>query len=111
MSLLKSRGVRSPVRFLTQEVGGGEKAAALATQAHDLMAERPNIKIQVAGLADRLHDRYILSADSLLIIGPGIKDLGGRESLVLLMNNSVAEDIVTTLRQSFELRWRSAAPI
>lgn len=96
------------VRFLTAEVGGGEKATAIQTQAKELMREHPNLEIRLATSGADFHDRYVISKDSLLLVGAGFKDLGKRESFVVLIRRDSASDLVKGLEESYAKRWSAA---
>jgi hypothetical protein len=53
-----------------------------------------------------LHDRYILSDNAFIIIGQGIKDLGNKESLILVVDDRFGKDTRKALERSFLDRWQ-----
>jgi hypothetical protein len=53
-----------------------------------------------------LHDRYILAEDSFVVIGQGIKDLGNKESLVLVLDDRFGKDTRKELEKAFWGRWQ-----
>lgn len=53
-----------------------------------------------------LHDRYILAEDSFIVIGQGIKDLGNKESLVLVLDDRFGKDTRKELENAFWRRWQ-----
>lgn len=55
---------------------------------------------------NELHDRYILADDSFVIIGHGIKDLGNKESLVLVVDDRFGRDTRKELEKAFWRRWQ-----
>lgn len=55
---------------------------------------------------DELHDRYILADDAFVIIGHGIKDLGNKESLVLVIDDSIGRGVRKELEKAFWRRWQ-----
>ncbi len=52
-----------------------------------------------------LHDRYILCENSFLLMGQGIKDIGNKESLVLLIDDRFGKEIRKELEKTFDSRW------
>ncbi len=48
-----------------------------------------------------IHDRYILADDSFVIVGHGIKDIGNKESLVLVVDDRFGKDARKELRHAF----------
>ncbi|MDP2947460.1 MAG: hypothetical protein Q8N88_05080 [Nanoarchaeota archaeon] len=53
-----------------------------------------------------LHDRYILSDNAFIIVGQGIKDLGNKESLILVVDDRFGKDIRKSLEKSFWDKWQ-----
>ena len=58
-----------------------------------------------------LHDRYVLSEDALTLLGHGIKDLGNKESFVIVFPKATCPDLYSALLSNFNLRWRAARPL
>ncbi len=58
-----------------------------------------------------LHDRYILTKKSIILVGHGIKDLGDKESFILTFEKKMAVDIIIDLDNKFEQRWKNSKPI
>ena len=99
------------IRFLTARVGGGEKQATLSRALTDFKKEHSKkVEMRVTSHND-LHDRYIISTDQFLIVGHGIKDLGDRESLIVVVQDRYGKDIRKTITANFETRWASASSI
>jgi hypothetical protein len=57
---------------------------------------------------DDLHDRYILSSDSLVIIGHSIKDLGAKESFAIILKKKDNVNIVEAVIENFDRRWKQS---
>ena len=57
---------------------------------------------------DDLHDRYILSSDSLVIIGHSIKDLGAKESFAIILNKKDNVNIFEAVIENFNRRWKQS---
>lgn len=58
-----------------------------------------------------LHDRYILTKNSLILVGHGIKDLGDKESFILTFDKNMAGNIINDLDSKFDQRWKLSTPI
>ena len=56
--------------------------------------------------ASDIHDRYIISSDSLVILGHSIKDLGGSESFAVKLDKNLIADMYETVKSNFDRRWR-----
>ena len=99
------------IKFLTARVGGGEKAATLARAIGEFKKEYgKKIEMKLVSGND-LHDRYIIAADRFFIVGHGIKDLGNKESLIVVVEDRYGKDIRKTISSVFAKRWTSANPL
>ena len=58
-----------------------------------------------------LHDRYIISTDSVVLLGHGLKDIGSKESFAVILNQSTSQNVVQELVSAFNRRWKEATPI
>jgi len=97
------------VRFITAQTS--ESKSKLSILFRDLMNEKTNLEVRLFPRERELHDRYILSDNALVLLGHGIKDLGGSESFVVVLDSRVVQDVISMVRASFESRWNSSAPI
>lgn len=97
------------VRFLTSKTN--EPAQKIQGAIRDFVKERPNVEFRNAAVPSDLHDRYVLTADSLLILGHGLKDIGGKESFMIRIERSFAPDLLRELTQTFDVRWQSASAL
>lgn len=99
------------IRFLTARVGGGEKQTTLNRAITDFKKEHSKrVEMRVVSHND-LHDRYIISTDQFLIVGHGIKDLGDRESLIVVVQDRYGKDIRKTITANFEQRWSAGSTL
>ena len=57
---------------------------------------------------DDLHDRYVLSLDSLVLLGHSIKDLGSKESFAVILNKKDSVNMVEAVIENFNRRWRQS---
>jgi hypothetical protein len=80
------------VRFLTSKTS--ESARKIQGAIRDFIKERPNTEFRIAANPADLHDRYLLTGDSLLILGHGLKDIGGKESFMIRLERSLAPDLL-----------------
>lgn len=99
---------RSNVRFLTARTS--EAGRKLTGALRDFKRERPNIEFRTAANPRELHDRYVLSSGQLLLIGHGLKDVGGKESFMVKIDNDMAKELIVQTRKSFDARWVLATP-
>lgn len=97
------------VRFLTSQTP--ERPGKVNRMIHELCQERLNIEVRLSSDPNTLHDRYVLGERALLIVGQGIKDLGGSESFVIRIGTDAGADMVALLRENFESRWNAALPV
>ena len=56
-----------------------------------------------------LHDRYVITSDYLILLGRGLQDIGGKESFVVALKDTVAKDIKSVLDAKFEERWNTSS--
>jgi hypothetical protein len=96
------------VRFLTSKAT--EPSNRLAGPLRDFKREHPNTQLRVP-LHQDFHDRYVLSKDRLLIIGHGLKDIGGKESFVIAIQRGLARDLLSHVTKEFDSRWKHATPL
>ena len=70
----------------------------------DFLRENVNFRFKDYTESD-LHDRYIISKDSIILIGHSIKDLGAKESFAIVLNRETNMDIFKVLNSNFDERW------
>jgi hypothetical protein len=96
------------IKFLTRQVGSGEKQATLTRAISDFKKEYgKDIELRIT-TSKELHDRYILSKTSFLIVGHGIKDLGSKESIIVFIEDRYGKEIRKTIMANFNVRWNAA---
>jgi hypothetical protein len=105
LSKLRSLEKCSRVRVLTKKLGGPDSVAAHEMQDFKNYYPKMQFKKHAGG---GLHDRYIISRDQLLLLGHSLKDFGGSESFVVVLNKEVAGDIMKSVRDSFDEKWKLA---
>lgn len=76
----------------------------------DFKFECANIEFRNYPHSD-IHDRYIISSESLVLLGHSIKDLGSKESFAVVMNKDACKNIAEALNESFDRRWKQSSVI
>lgn len=97
------------VKFLTRidNINKVSKRKKFLEDLKDFRTENPNIEFRDYPHTD-IHDRYIISTDSLVILGHSIKDLGGKESFAIVLNKNKNETIFQALLENFNRRWKQS---
>jgi hypothetical protein len=73
----------------------------------DFKKENSNVEFKDYPHID-IHDRYIISTDSLVILGHSIKDIGKKESFAIVLNKNKFETIFQALLENFNTRWEQS---
>jgi len=96
------------VKFLTRvdNLRDKEKERFLR-ELQDFKSEKPNINFRNCVNTD-IHDRYIISSDSLVVLGHSIKDLGGKESFAITLNRDASKNIGEAVIENFDRRWKQS---
>lgn len=70
--------------------------------------EFPNAEFKAYPQPHELHDRYVLFDKEVWFVGHGIKDIGRKESFVVILKDPFGKDIRQTLLGSFQSRWAAS---
>ena len=97
------------VLFLTAITS--EKNTKIAGIINDFKKERPKTEIRKVISSKSIHDRYIISNDSLMIIGHGIKDIGNKDSFIFKIDKSICPELWNQIKDSFDNKWKTSAPL
>lgn len=97
------------VQFLTQKTN--DSARKISSAFRDFYKERPKTEFRIAPAASRLHDRYIITNDQLLILGHGIKDIGNKESFVVALNKELIPDLMNEINSFFDGAWKGGTTV
>jgi len=97
------------VRFLTARTS--EKGRKLRGALRDFKRERPKVEFRRAVTPSDLHDRYVVTTQQILILGHGLKDIGGKESFIIRVGHDLAPDLIEETIAVFDSRWKNASPI
>lgn len=96
------------IQFLTRLENLKQKDRARFLRAlEDFRSEFPSIEFRDYP-GTEIHDRYIISENSLVILGHSLKDLGKKESFAIVLNNETSRNIVQALIENFNRRWKRA---
>ena len=99
------------VKFLTRAENLPQKERGnFLRELQDFKSENPNIEFRSYPNTD-LHDRYIVSPNSLVLLGHSIKDLGGKESFAIVLNEDTCKNMLEALNENFDRRWRQSSAI
>jgi len=102
---------KRPIKVLTRLVNLKDKdKKSFLRELQDFKSEYSNIEIRDYPYND-IHDRYILSSDSLVILGHSIKDLGNKESFAIMLDRNTSKNIIDSLEEAFNRRWKQSTAI
>jgi hypothetical protein len=97
------------IEFLTRVENLNKKERdRFLRELQDFKTEYPMIEFRNYPNTD-IHDRYVISENSLVILGHSLKDLGSKESFAIVLNNEGSKNIVEALIEIFNRRWKRAA--
>lgn len=91
------------VRFLTSKTD--EQITKINSAFKDYKKEYPNTEFRKLDKPNDLHDRYIVSNDILIILGHGLKDIGGKESFMISLDKNLVPDLLSEISKAFDQRW------
>ncbi|MGQ0571945.1 MAG: hypothetical protein ACT4P5_20770 [Armatimonadota bacterium] len=105
LDLLETIPQDRTIRFLTSRTS--EDGDKLRRLIGDFRRERPHAELRLYPYPNpsELHDRYVLSADQLLLVGHVLKDVGRKESFIMAVSNALAPDLLDAVRGVFDERW------
>lgn len=109
LDLLDSVPKQTHIRFLTSH--SSESQRQLDGAMKDFKRERPNVEFRVVGKAAGLHDRYVITEARLMILGHGLKDIGGKESFIISLDKAHAPDLIAETIAAFDSKWQTGTPI
>jgi hypothetical protein len=94
------------IRFLTSRPS--KNLGHLQREVARFKKEFPNSEFKAYQSPQELHDRYVLFDDEVWFVGHGIKNLGEKESFVVILGDHFGKDIRNTLTGSFDQRWAAS---
>ena len=101
-----------PVNFLTriENLKKDADREAFLRELRDFTGEHTKIEFRSYPHED-MHDRYIISETSLVLLGQSMKDLGGKESFAIVLGVEASRNVSSALTEAFDRRWRASKPI
>ena len=109
LQILEEIPKSTSVRFLT--IHTTEAPGKLQSALRDFSRERPEVTFRAAQPSAGLHDRYILASSMLLLLGHGLKDVGTKESFVIVLDHHLVPDLILEIHTAFATRWTAATPL
>lgn len=109
LDLLDNIPEKTKVQFLSSITN--EEGRKLQGALKDYKKERPNIEIRKVGKSAGLHDRFVISKEFILILGHGLKDIGGRESFIIRLDKGLVPDLIKSTIRSFDEKWKTGTAI
>jgi hypothetical protein len=109
LDTIQKFGKNRTIKFLTADPGTGETEQKFSRDLVHFSKEFKNIIVKKIANGRDLHDRYIITTDSLILLGHGIKDIGGTESFVIFFKSSEVAEIKSLLETKFNQRWTAAS--
>jgi hypothetical protein len=99
------------IEFLTRVDNLKEKERdRFLRELQDFKPECPTIEFRNYPNTD-IHDRYIISENSLVVLGHSFKDLGSKESFAIVLDKNCSKNIVEALGENFNRRWKQATAL
>lgn len=109
LDILKDLKVK--VDFLTRiENLRDKERERFLRELQDFKSEFPTFEFRNYPNTD-IHDRYIISENSLVILGHSIKDLGSKETFAIILDKNSNRNIVEALIENFNRRWKQASTL
>jgi len=100
---------RSQIKFLTSRTS--ESGIRLRGALRDFKRERSKSEFRTVSSSAGIHDRYIVTADQLLLLGHGLKDIGGKESFIIRLEKKLIPDLISEIISAFEVKWKMGTQI
>lgn len=91
------------VRFLTQKTN--EPTRKISGALRDFHKEKNKTEFRIAPKTAKLHDRYILTENEILILGHGLKDIGNKESFIIVLDKNLIPDLINEMVDFFDKEW------
>ncbi len=109
LDLLDNILVKTKVQFLTSKTN--EAGRKLQGAMKDFKRERPNVEFRLARKDAGLHDRFVITNNLILILGHGLKDIGGKESFIIHLDKFLVPDLIKETIKAFNAKWNAGTTI
>lgn len=109
LDILENAGTNN-VKFLTQlkNIHDGRKKRSFIREVRAFQSAYPNFEFKDYQNND-IHDRYIISDDSIVIVGYSLKDFGKKETFAVILDKNM--DIHNQLIKNFDDKWNNSSSI
>ncbi len=109
LDILAEFSTKQTIKFLTAKIV--DHGAKFKRDLKRFKSEHKHIEIRIYPKEHELHDRYLLTKMEICLLGHGLKDIGTKESFVLVLHSPAGKEIGNTLRNKFSERWAKAQNI
>lgn len=96
------------IRFLSKTLSGSK--SKVKSVYSDFQIEYANFEFRLIAPSTKVHDRYVITDDSIIFIGHGLKDIGNSQSFIIRLNNNIAPDLLDQVKKEFDKMWDNARP-
>jgi len=103
LDILDAIPATTKVQFLTSKTY--ETGRKLQGAMKDFKRERTKVEFRIAKNDAGLHDRFVITNNLILILGHGLKDIGGKESFVIRLDKELVPDLIKETIKSFDAKW------
>jgi hypothetical protein len=94
---------KAKIKFLTSGLRNNIKVSTQDLQSF----KAENSFVEIKGInSDCLHDRYILTKNTLYLLGQGFS-IRKKESFVIILPEKFSKDLIQSLSSQFDIRWRN----
>ncbi len=109
LDAIEEFGKTRKVEFLTSQLSNNEVQKKFASELKRFRKEYKNVTIRVYSKHYELHDRYIITDDTLILLGRGIQEIGEKESFIIVLKDQVGKDIRKSVLSKFIERWQKSS--
>lgn len=109
LNTIEEFGSTRKIRYLSAKLAANENENTFKKELKRFKSEYPKFEIRTYPKEYELHDRYAITSDTMILLGRGLQDIGGKESFVIALKDPVAKDIKSVLDAKFEERWNKSA--
>jgi len=110
LDMLETIYDKRSIKFLSARLGH-EDAGRFSRALTIFKKQYKNIELKKSPSNQSFHDRYVLTDDTLVILGHGLKDMGGKESFMIVLKDKISKDIRIQLNAKFNHRWGQSTDI
>lgn len=109
LDLLDKLAPRGRIKILSAKLVGNERS--LRREIARFITQFGGSEFRLYPNPSHLHDRYVITNRDLFILGHGIKDLGAKESFVVVLRDPFGREMRGQLKNLFNKRWHRSKPL